>query len=171
MKELVRHLWRSHKDEITAKSILNCHCRGVHSIMLIEKPEQTIRLYVADWPNDLYKNYSFRDEMSVAFHAHHCDLTIHVLKGELRNRVAKESEQGTILSKFIYHSKIKDDDIKFEKIGDVSVSVIKDLDLLPYQSVFMPADTIHTVASPIGIITAWFVYEGKEDPNYKPYCF
>lgn len=148
MKELVEHLWRSNKEEITEKSILNCHCAGVHSIMLIEKPEQTIRLYVADWPNDLWKNYNSHTPMSVAFHAHHCDITIHVIKGQLRNKIMEEDEYGIPLKRFLYHSKIKESEIKFEEVGSVRLATATFYDLNPGQSIFMPADTIHTVASP-----------------------
>jgi len=169
-KHLVKHLWRQHEELITEKSFLHCHAKGVHSIMLIEKPEHTIRLFVAEPGNDLCLNYSFDSEMSVAFHPHHCDVTLHVIKGCLQNKIVEESDNGIALNKFIYHSKIKENETKFERVGAVVLSVVGVNDLLPNQSIFMPADTIHTVAAPRNGLTAWFVYEGKENPNYIPYC-
>lgn len=174
MKELVEHLVRNHWDEIVAKSILNCHCKGVHSIMLLEHPEKTIRLFVADADHQLGANVpeSYSDNnMTVAFHPHHCNLTLHCIKGSFYNWVVEESEVGPYYKKFQYHSQIKECGIRFERLGSCALKKISDKWVEEGGSVFMPAKTIHTVACIPGKISAWLVYEGKEDKDYVPYCY
>lgn len=171
IKSLVEHLWKQQSELITNRSILNCHCKGVHSIMLIEKPEHTIRLFVADTDHELWNNYEIGSQMTVAYHPHHCDITIEVVKGELLNKVIDESDGGVFLTKFLYRSKIKEDEIKFEEISKTYVTDVSIKNIAAGESIFLPANAIHTVACEKGKLTAWFVYEGKEDSNYVPYCY
>lgn len=94
MKALIKHLWKTHQEEIVAKSFLHCHVRNVHSIMFMDTPEKTIRLYIADLRNELFYNYPDNykmKQMTTAFHPHHCDLTLHCVKGSLTSWAVKES--------------------------------------------------------------------------------
>lgn len=162
-------------DEIVEKSIFNCHAKGLHSIMFLESPEKTIRMYVSVPFNDLHRN--FPDKMhaglSLAFHPHHCNLTLHCIKGRLLNweMTEVESYDSICLDKYIYQSKIKSDDILFKSIGKGYLKT-KELNYIHEgESRFMEAGQIHTVACDMDTMNAWFVYEGKEDANYQSVCW
>jgi len=175
MKELVRHLLWNSLDEIVEKSIMHCHCRNVHSIMLLDCPEKVIRLYIATKGHELYKNYPngiiANIPMSVGFHPHHCKLTLHVIKGALYNWQMKESDNGGIFSKFLYKSKILEGQLKFEPLGESGLETVASGWIEEGESQNIEANVIHTVACDKTDIVAWLVYEGKEDNNYTPYLW
>lgn len=173
---LIEHLWRENRDEILIKSILHCHQKHVHSIMLLEAPERTIRLYIAMEGHELYKNYphNWDNGMSIAFHPHHCNLTIHVLKGYLRNITGKpvtEDQRGYRVSEYRYTSQITSTGAKFEKLCDCKIQPLQEIALRAGDMLHLEAKEIHTVACDRNTVTAWLVYEGKEDRNYKPLCY
>jgi hypothetical protein len=168
----IENLIKNHLEEITEKSLLNCHVDGLHSIMLLDHPEKTIRLYVAMPGNTLYKNTRFTTNlMSLSFHPHHCDLTLQVTRGHLTNWNVKESDTGTEFDKYIYHSQITEGRLGFEYVGKSFLETTKRILISEGGQEFLSADTIHTVACSTDRVTAWLVYEGKEDPNYIPYCW
>lgn len=173
MKELIKHLVNQNMQQIVNKSFLDCHCYGLHSIMLLESPEQTIRLFVADPSHELHYNFAFNDSMTVAFHPHHCNVTLHVVKGEITNiTVIPNREGGLSLSAFKYSSAIVNKSpAKFKKYKldnnfDCDTRVIA-----AGKSLSMSADAIHTIGVEQGKSAAWFVYEGKENKNYEAICY
>lgn len=173
MKALVKHLIENNIDEIVSKSLLNCHVRGVHSIMLLECPEKTIRLYISMPDSEMYKNQpcNIKNGLSVAFHPHHCNLTIECIKGFIWNTLVKEVDIGYSVTKYIYKSKIKEGNMAFLKLKDTNVYFDKCTLLGAGNSISMLANEIHTVGCLKDAICAWFVYEWKEDKDYKPYCY
>lgn len=180
MENLIRHLWLNHSDKIVEKSIFNCHTRGLHSIMLLESPEQTIRLYYSAADSEMCRNYPFSNKQSsIAAHPHHCDISIQVIKGPITNIIYERVQ--------LFRSGLKPqvDLIPHEYISAITTSKggafkrtgapvtfcyepeeLSTKDWLP-----MSADQIHSVACPYGTSTAWFIFEGKEDINYKPIAF
>ncbi len=174
MKELIKHLLKNNIDEIVSKSLLNCHCIGLHSIMLLDSPGKTIRLFIGMPNNELCKNlpedFGNRN-MSIAFHPHHCNLTLHCVKGRILNWVVRETQAGTSVTKYKYHSKIKEGDLSFEVIGPAKLSTTKCRWINEGESSIMDAKDIHTVACDPETLSAWLVYEGIEDPNYSSFCW
>ncbi len=176
MKALIEHLLHENKAEILSKSLLNCHIKGLHSIMLSECPEKTIRLYIAEHGNELHLN-SFNHfkngEMSVGFHPHHCNITISVIKGNLFNFIVEESENGTLsVDKYLYNSEITKAKIGFSLYEkNVALSRIADFCIPFGKSCYMNATEIHTVYCDPNEVTAWLVFEGKENPNYEPFTY
>ena len=174
MKTLIKHLLTHNLEEIVKKSLLNCHCLGVHSIMLLDCPGKTIRLYVADIGNELYKNEPGEGhKLSIAFHPHHCDLTIEVLRGGLGNWIVEHTGNvaSFVINKYFYHSKIKEDKIGFEQLRSVFLRTKAINWYGTGESFTLKATDIHTVFCDTNKVTAWLVYEGKEDPNYIPYSY
>lgn len=175
MKKLIQHLWENNKEEILNKSLLDCHCKGLHSIMLLESPGKTIRLYIAEEGHEMYKNYPERvrmgSPMTIGFHPHHCDLTLHCIAGHFLNWRVCESKFGFEIDKYEYHSKIKEGETNFKYLDRCYVYTASETAVHSNNSLFLPANYIHTVACPEGMFCAWLVYEGKEDPNYKSYCY
>jgi len=175
MKEFVKFLIDTHLEEIVSKSLLNCHCEGLHSIMLLDQPEKRVRLFIAMPGNVLCKNgypeeSNFRG--SVAFHSHHCDITLHVIKGFLMNLTIKPAAMGLhILKRWKFSSGITGDQIRFTPDRSMRVYLSPADRMHPGSVAVMRANEIHTVATNKNQLTAWFVYEGKEDPNYDSYCY
>lgn len=178
MKELVKHLVKNYLDEIVSKSLLNCHCKGLHSIMLLDSPGKTIRLYIAVKGNEMYLNHGefFPDEpinkvqptkkQTISFHAHHCALTLQCIKGEFVNWSVLRSEEGFTIDKWIYKSHINTGKMGFERIGSDKIITDSFRVIRPGVSLYLPANEIHTVCCNTSEESAWLVYEGKEDENY-----
>ncbi len=179
MKTLVQHLVANHLDNIVERSLLNCHAKGVHSIMLLESPEKTIRLFFAEKNSDIQYNspHQFEEgfKLSVGFHSHHCNITLSCIKGEILNWIVKPTDVDDIsrirISKWVYHSKISNGEMGFESLGMdfLKTSVLNELSV--GKAAFMNANEIHTVGASPNEEHAWFVFEGKEDENYESFCW
>lgn len=157
--------------------------------MLIESPEQTVRLFFSDTNCDLQRNTIENivdgKTQKLAFHSHHCNLTLHVVKGEITNYLVKEIEDFHILSepgsthcfpasKYTFFSAIKnpqESETMFAYDGDACLRLIDKRLLKEGDTIFLNASDKHTVSTyPVGV-SAWLVYEGTEDPNYTPICY
>lgn len=181
MKNLIKHLLVNNLEEIQKKSLLNCHCMGLHSIMLLESPGKTIRLYVADIGNELYKNYPAvihnKGILSLGFHEHHCNITLDVIKGELLNwRIIQDEHRFDdfpgMLTRFKYQSAILNGSMEIIDTCERFRFVTKTIERLPYGcSTHMNAKDIHTVACVPDQVTAWLVYEGLENNEYEPFIY
>ena len=178
MNELVKHLVKNNIDSIVECSILNCHAIGVHSVMLLESPGQTIRLYVAVGGHELWKNLPehYMDGMSIGFHPHHCNLTLHCIRGAIWNwQATVEPRNGNTsrakLRGYIYRSQITEGKQGFELTIADAMLTYSFPDKIENDSIFMSADELHTVGVDRYESAAWLVYEGKEDPNYRPVCY
>ena len=169
IKSLIKPVWESYKDRIIGNSIKNCHVKGLHSIMLIDAPEQRIRLFYADNNHELYHD----DEIHLAVHGHHCDVTLVGIKGHVCNILYKINPEGYRRKKYEYVSKIKTGSGSFKLVegGTSSADISSREGLTAKVSIFMPADMLHTVQVAKGISAAWFVIEGKEDTNYESVCY
>jgi hypothetical protein len=179
MKELVRHLVRNNLQQIVDRSLLNCHVVGLHSIMLLESPGKTIRLFYADENHELYKNdvvnYPYLDTLSVAVHPHHCNVTLHCIKGSLTNfefeQFPKSTGICTPVNKWVYQSQITNGETIFSLEGMERLVLTKNFLFTKGSVRQMQANQLHTVWVNRGVEAAWLVYEGAEDPTYIPYCW
>jgi hypothetical protein len=100
---------------ILQKSLINCHARGVDSILLDDTPGRRTRVFVARNTHELWKNIPFgidlnlkagsdfipdswneeadyaenkdsnKPQLSVAIHPHHCDIELRIIKGMIVN--------------------------------------------------------------------------------------
>ncbi len=175
MKHLVKHLLHTNRSEIVAKSLINCHVKGLHSIMLSEGAGKTIRIYITTPDHQLHDNYI--NPESLAFHPHHCKLTLHCVYGQLANIIMKV-ENAVIgnnckeYNRWIYTSNISTGkEMGFVKDGSDILRLEARKVLTVGTSQLMNASSIHTVACPKNTVNAWFVYEGAENKNYKPYAW
>lgn len=175
MKALVKHLLKNNLDEILNKSLLNCHCIGLHSIMLLECPGKTIRLYVADANHELWRNdrVGFLDgSATIGFHAHHCNITLSVVHGEIGNDQIQKSEIGDYCYEvFRYQSAITNGAGGFERIGTQWFKPGIATRIKKGGNVFLSAQDIHTVWVKKGETAAWLVFEGMEDSEYDPFTY
>ncbi len=172
MKTLIRHLAKTNAAEIVSKSLLHCHARNVHSVMLLACPEKTIRLFVAEPGHELWKNTSElwgKPGLSVGFHAHHCELTIVPVVGKLWNWQVKVSDRGNWhVGEFAYQSAISGNGASFKRVASRRVETVSESPIPKGSGEYMPADQMHTVSCAKDSLTAWLVYEGREDRNYHP---
>lgn len=184
MFSFVHHALQNNREEIVDKSLLNCHAENLHSIMLYDAPGYTIRLFVAEPDNNLATNFPTPGDrpvdygppskyQTVAFHPHYCNLTISVIKGKLFNWIVQESndESGFEIEKYIYQSQITTGKMSFSSVGKSRLKTVSTKTLFENESVYMLASEIHTVACLGNQLTAWFIFEGKEDANYQPYSY
>jgi hypothetical protein len=184
MKHLIKHLLRENQDEILNRSLKNCHCKGLHSIMLSETPGKTIRLYVTEFDHEMDRNFPFEFQdrgLSIGFHPHHCNLTLYVVKGSIMNWVVKEIDKNEPenedrlnfnLDKYNYKSKITENEMSFDLMEkDVKLETLGAFIYNKGMSIYMTGDEIHTIGVAAKSITAWLVFEGREDPNYQSVCY
>lgn len=176
LKPLIRHLLDNHLESIVSQSLLHCHVTGLHSIMLLQSPERTIRMYITDTQHELWRNYPSdfgSHPLSLGFHPHHCNLTLHVIKGTILNWQVTEGMVGFLADKYAWQSPISPSLTggfalmeRGVKLYTVGLTILKEL-----EAIHMMASDIHTVAVRRGEIAAWLVYEGREDPLYGPYTW
>lgn len=174
---LIQHLIQNNMDEIVSKSLLNCHLIGLHSIMLLESPQKTIRLYFADYNHDMWKNYDGypKTNMSLAFHPHHCNLTLHCILGRIwqwriKEEIALEGCEQYI-DKYIYKSQINTGKGGFELSSKTQIKTVSTKWVYKDDFDMMNAREIHTVAVENGQLAAWLVYEGMEDEGYNSVAY
>lgn len=188
MKALVNHLLKNNLQELIAESYMDCHAKGLHSLMLLDCPGKTIRMFIAVPGNEMHKNFPENkewlvpscDDMSIGFHAHHCNLTLVNICGFVNNWVVtpinvqggnsiKVADDNVFsVNAFEYKSAIKEGETKFaEKKGSHWLKSQTYQTLTKGESVFMRAHELHTVACDSDQLSAWFVFEGEEDPWYE----
>lgn len=171
MKSLIRHYLRSNIDEVLRRSIMHCHANFVHSVMLMEKPGSTIRMFIAEPGHDLHCNdiSRFRTDQTVGFHAHHCDLTLIPLVGKVNNfKVSLSPRPDFECMEFDYQSAITHGKIGFKLNGNRGLQI--DSVRLLEEGEFMSASQMHTIST-FDDWAAWLAIEGKEDPNYNGKCY
>jgi hypothetical protein len=171
MKQLVEHLWRENSDWITENSLIHCHTKHLDSIVLMKNQNQLIRLYFASPECDLFQDNYMREEHSIGIHSHHCNLTLHCIKGKLHNVSFELSKREGRYDAFQWCSGVTGEG-KFKWVDfDIQLNDKKHTTLFPGDSVYMQANELHTVECEGYESCAWLVYEGAEDPNYNPVTY
>ncbi len=177
MKHLIRHLIDNHLDTIVAESLMHCHVHGLHSVMLLKSPERTIRMFITSDDHHLWMNYPSEigsKPLSLGFHPHHCNMTLHVVRGAIFNWVVSPARRGFLMDRFIWDTPIGREEFKggfFIDQQGVIMDSVSQQRIFEGEAVHMHASDIHTVAIQRGEVTAWLVYEGREDPRYQPYAW
>lgn len=144
----------------------DCHVKSVDSILL-DAPSTKLRVFIAKESHELWKNIDHDNQiMSVGYHNHHCDVSLHSLKGIVHNILIKP-DIGNKFSVYNYQSKIGTRYLegKFEFIKHTG---IRKIDNGSFGYVFMDSTEFHTIYVEKGKMAAWLVIEGKEDPDYRP---
>lgn len=169
---MIRHFWNNNREQVLQSSYMNCHVRGLHSVMLLNEPGKRVRLFVTDIEHQLWKNYPYSGKrMSVGYHGHHCDITIEVVKGAVGNVELGLTPGSLVLQEFMYRSKLLNKAPSFEPTDQLYSFVANNRILRPGDHHSMAATDYHSVAIEAGHIASWVVYEGKDDPNYVSNMF
>lgn len=150
------------------RTILHCHARGVHSLLLHEDP--VVRVFVTDEDHVAHTNglgdgvgaYRFIGQ-SVGFHRHRYDLKLSLLRGEVWNVFATimpgVAGLWSPFSRCEYRSAIRDGESRLDFTGEMVRLATDYQQLEVFASHFMRADELHTVAVPKGHVAAWLVQE------------
>lgn len=154
--------------------IRNCHVKGLHSVVMSEHRGRLTRMFMADTDHELYQSTD-ADRPLLAYHAHHRDITIRPLYGDITNIIVEFASNGPIqVAQWLYESAIRDGRGGFRATDQWVRLAIKQLDYLRSDfgdSVDMRADVMHTVEVKRGECAAWIVEEGEADPDYRPYAY
>lgn len=172
----LKHLRRTALARIAMTSFLDCHVRGLHSLMLADVPGGVVRMFVATSDHDMYRNTPGNGPLSIAFHTHDAELTLHVLRGGIGNvtPTADGTNGRCVLKRFRYDSRIKGGAGGFVKVYNNEpgqATALRYKWLREGDALYLPADTYHSVAVPFTQFAAWMVYEGAKDPNYDPLVY
>jgi hypothetical protein len=83
----------------------------------------------------------------------------------------KNKLEGFRIDKYKFHSKIKEGELKFELLNKEYLKTTNYRFLEEGESIHLDATKIHTVACEKGKVSAWLVYEGKEDNSHESICY
>lgn len=170
---------------IAERSLRNCHCPGVDSILFNDKPEQRVRVFIAQENHQLWRNeFPFKERMSIGLHPHHCNVELRPIFGTIWNVVRRPGGAPVRLDCYRYESPIRPTGTpaikragSFKKIYTGAHFCICMEQLADARDVgrqirtAMPAQAIHTIYVPKGERAAWFVFESREDKEYQPLCW
>lgn len=172
---------QSELSTIASKSLRDCHVKGLDSVMLDDTPGKRIRAYITRTDHEMWKNNvgvglsKTKDQpMSLAFHPHHCHLTLTPIFGTTWNVILREhkstdrygrSTYTRLLDEYKYVSQITEGKGGFVGTGMKKRFYI-DWSGELYQSTYMDAKEIHTIYTRRDATSAWFVHEHAEDPEY-----
>ena len=164
-EKLLSHLYI--RGKVTG--LYNCHVMGLHSLMLQDEPENRIRMFVATSAHQLHPGPG-HENMPLAVHPHHCDVTLINLYGFPMNHVYRRALGPGDWNRCSYSSGVT---------GTPALTVVNsgvhlhrtEQHILSDKGTFLPASTLHAISLPAGDSAAWLVLEGQEDPNYESYCY
>lgn len=146
---------------------LNCHARGVHSIVLGKKNGRLRRVFIAEKNHTLWRNTPTGDALSVGFHPHHCNLKIKVLSGQIVN-LSLTSGSARSLATYRYQSAIHGGTPEFLYVLPAAPYGIEELSIVEGGELELPAEVFHTVWVAEGESAVWLIEEGEADPYYLP---
>lgn len=159
-------------DVLLEKSLINCHCLGMDSLVLKEGPNM-IRMFVARPEHTLWKNNPAADaRFSVAMHRHHCDVTLQPITGEIYNVVMSGRPHDSLtttklLRSYKYTSHILEGEkAGFKPVDDDGLYISLRTERLTVPR-YMSADELHSVYVPARTAAAWYVWEGKENDRHN----
>ena len=179
MIEILTHLLETNRKYILANSVKDCHVKGLHSIALSEDCDgRMIRMFLHEDDGSLYfRGDTARNDLPLAIHPHHCDLTLIALVGSFTNHLFKLSDKGIPFDKWQYDSKFDHGDGGFRNRGREILESQGQRTYNPDRpgnsqyKVTMKADQLHTVTVNQRDKSAWLVLEGAGDIGYEPFSY
>ena len=146
-----------------AKSKADCHIKGLHSIVIAERPDGSLlRMFITDKDHEMYK------WGNLAIHDHHRDLKLLRLCGEPKH-FKFALTQGNAFQCFKFSSAISGIG-RFEK-QDKRASFSKSYSYMTKMTVEDPlialqGNELHTMTVPKGEVACWLVEEGASNRDY-----
>jgi len=169
-KGLIRSLAAARGD-CHVGGFMNCHAIGLHSIVLRERP--MVRMFVTTPDHELWRLIDGVPS-AIAFHSHRSDLVLETVAGEFHNWITSNQPGHfliTSLGRYGWDSAINGGSGTFSRLDGSSDFYVSARRLEPGKRVSMGAMEIHTVEVEATKRAAWLVYEGQEDPGYRPISY
>lgn len=165
--EIIKYLISVNKDLVENTALKNCHCIGLNSFIINEKPR--IRLFVADNNCELYKKYDYTNP-TIPIHPHKYDDIFHTIHGRLKHHAYIKYE-GLELGKpcefnsYSYNRICDDKEIQL--IGKTKLQYVGAMDMEVLKS-----KVLHSVSLESGYNKAsWIITETYEDKEFKQIAY
>lgn len=161
MKNYIKYLWQTSASNIIKNSFTDCHIPNVSCIEFTNK----CRLFFAHDNHNLHYNIDFNN-LSLPIHAHYVDtLCLSRVFGRATNIKFKEFQSNTErdgikFNKYLYTEKGELEAKGIVYLKHESMKLISEFELMSFSE-------LHTIHVPENTEAAWFVFEGKTNPDFK----
>lgn len=166
-------------DLSVTSGLAHCHARGLYSIVLQTTP--MVRLFYAAPDHALHRNQTGR---VVGFHAHHCNLNLIPVFGEITNVFGQRQNLRPTAKDYAEHKVVDTRAFWYQSVitGGVrsgagframstDIHTIRVWPRPMHDAMIMDAGALHTINLVRGQDAAWIVFEGAEDPFYRPVTY
>lgn len=160
-------------------ALLNCHVRGLSSIVLVDRPTHRIRMFFAEKDHQLWRNLpvagKHNEAMSLGFHRHRQSIELHRVFGHVRNLTARPMHYVLRDGDYVVDgllpcridSKILGGRGEIEVIRQTPISLqVHVEELLPGRPIMLAGERLHTVHVKQHSNAAWIIVEGALCPDY-----
>lgn len=168
------HAFNENRQEMLDNSYLDCHVKGLHSIMLYNTPGKVIRMYVTSREHNLWQHTTvgcMQIPNNLAFHPHRYNLTLMCVAGKISHITLKNGKGGYNLPMYRYSSALADGSCGFVNTETMRPFTPEYRWLLPGRHISLHATCVHSLLVPQGTVAAWMIMEGAENPEYEPVAF
>lgn len=148
------------KDEDLMMSRMNCHIKGLHSIVLKNDSGKLTRLFITTPKHQMWKNSDIDLVLNLGVHNHRYDLTLTSVHGEAKNIVYLQAVEKYGVKTKVYRFKDKDD------VTFLGYDWIREYSSNPITRIYMHKTELHTVLVQKGETASWLVEEGEEVKDY-----
>lgn len=159
--QLVQYLIETNKKLVQETALANCHCIGLNSFIINEKPK--IRLFIAEQNCELFQKFDYRNPV-VPIHPHKYDDLFTQLEGEMYHHIYTYDRRGDLFNGYKY-LRLSDKKVKIEQVRKEKLFYWG-----PKKVTSLEAKTLHT-ASLRGNKCSWLVTETFEDPDFKQVAY
>lgn len=175
MEDIKRYLTTSN-ELLLEKSLLHCHCHGVHSLVLHEEDGYLTRMFVTDndhvlWKNGCGQTYKGWKPLTIAIHPHHCDIEIEIVNGFVWNaefsvkRHTCRNKEEVKLNAFKWNTAIGGEGY-FDLVGTETLIMNKFRTMFLGQKYYMCSNELHTVYVTPTQNAAWIIRESPATRGY-----
>jgi hypothetical protein len=154
-KEILR-LLDAANDEDLMMSRMNCHIKGLHSIVLKNESGRLTRLFLCTPNHEMWKNIDIGLVLNLGVHNHRYDLTLSAVHGEAKNIVYLQANPAYGVKTKVYRFHDKDNVVY---LGN---DWIREYSSIPITKVHMNRTELHTVYVNRYETASWLVEEGEE---------
>lgn len=172
LKSFLQHHLDRALDGQVRNVLMDCHVKGVCSMVLHDEPGNRVRMFFASKDHNLAANSLLNSQpMTIAAHPHHSDVTFVGIFGSTYNHIVRmvPHAYGTH-TKCIYHSGV---------VGRGCLEPTDEKFLLQWERTTefcsagesLRAAEVHTLSVDAGKDSAWLVLEGRPDPGYRSVCY
>lgn len=150
------------KEIIDKTALSNCHCIGLNSFIINEKPK--IRLFVAEDHCQLFDKFDFVKPI-IPIHPHKYDDIFLRVEGDKVDYIYEVSNDGYEFSKYNF-ARLSDNETEIKYLGKENLilrQIVTNIESLK-------ANQLHTVRL-IGSRCSWMVLETFKDENFEQVAY